>query len=82
MPTAPQRLGRTHVLASHLACRQLLLEHFWGGDAQAHASKDPSKALSFQRFVSECADLLADLGQTPDQLRRAIQAQLVWRGLL
>ncbi len=79
--TELQRLGRGHLLAYNLACGQLLLEHFWGGNPHAYSSKDAGKALSFQRFVTECADLLADLGQTPDQLRRAIQAHLVWLGL-
>lgn len=79
--TELEQLGRSHLLAYNLACGQLLLDHFWGGDAFAFSNKDPGKTQSFQRFVTECADLLADLGQTPDQLRRSIHAHLVWRGL-
>lgn len=76
-----ESLGRAHLLSYHLACGQLLLERFWGGDALAYSSKDPTKSQSFARFVAECAGLLAELGQTPDQLRRSIAAHLVWRGL-
>lgn len=76
-----ERLGRGHLLAYTLACGQLLLERFWGNDPVAFHSKDPGKALSFQRFVTECGDLLAELGQSAEQLRRSVHAHLVWRGL-
>jgi hypothetical protein len=75
------RLGRSHLLAYNLACGQLLLDRFWGGDAAAFSNKDPGKAQTFGRFVTECADLLSDLGQSAEQLKRAVHAHLVWRGL-
>jgi hypothetical protein len=75
------RLGRSHLLAYSLACGELLLRHFWNGDALAYSSKDRTKQQSFASFTIECADLLAELGLTADQLRRCIRAHLVWRGL-
>jgi hypothetical protein len=75
------RLGRSHLLAYSLACGELLLRHFWNGDAVAYTSKDRTKQQSFASFTIECADLLAELGLSADQLRRCIRAHLVWRGL-
>lgn len=75
------RLGRSHLLAYSLACGELLLQHFWQGDALAYSSKDRTKQQRFGLFVAECAELLAELGLSEDQLRRSIRAHVVWRGL-
>ncbi len=76
-----ERLGRAHLLVHDLAVGQFLLQQFWGGDARAFHSQDPTKQLSFAKFAEECSESLAHLGQSADRLNRCVRAHLVYRTL-
>jgi hypothetical protein len=78
---ALRELGRTHLLAYSLACGELILQRFWGGDGGLFSSKDRTKDHSFATFANTCADLLADMGLNAEQLRRCVIAFLTWRTL-
>lgn len=75
------QLTRAHGLVYDLSIGALILEFFFGGNAQEYYSRDHSKETVFYDFVGVCRDELAAQGQSESKLRNCVRAYLVYRGL-
>ena len=75
------RLSRNHLLHFRLEVGKLLLEQFFGGEAAAYQSNDPTKPQSFNEFTAACAEHLADIGLGDQVLRHCINAHIVVKAL-
>ena len=70
-------LSRNHLLFFRLEVGRLLLEDFFGGEAEAYQSQDPKKAGgSFYGFVESCGEELREIGLGEPVLRQCIQAHI------
>ncbi|HNC94612.1 MAG TPA: hypothetical protein PKW90_00735 [Myxococcota bacterium] len=75
-------LSRNHLLFFRLEVGRLLLEDFFGGEAEAYQSQDPKKAGgSFYGFVESCGEELREIGLGEQVLRQCIQAHIAVRAL-
>lgn len=74
-------LSRNHLLFFRLEVGKLLLQQFFGGDAAAYQSFDPTKPQGFGQFTATCAEQLADIGLGEQVLRQCIVAHIVVKSL-
>ena len=73
-----RQLSRSRALGYYIEVGDLLLQHFYGGQATAYLDKDPTKAASFGNFATSCRDELAVFGLSADRLRECIRARIVF----
>lgn len=76
-----ERLTRDHQLYFRLQVGGLMLDSFFGGDAAAYLSRDPTKASKYADFVRACRDRLDDLGLGDAVLRRCVVTRIVYDSL-
>ena len=76
-----EALAREHLLFYRVQVGNILLQHFWGGDAHAFSSSDPTKEARFELFFTKWGENLSRYGLSKRQARDSIRAAIVVRTL-